>query len=70
MAQLSKENSLQKEAFELYYHMGDKRSLMVERIGVEANAYQKALSQELRRLSLLPIININTSKDSPCAGGK
>ena len=27
MAQLSKENSLQKEAFELYYHMGDKRSL-------------------------------------------
>lgn len=36
---------------------------MVERIGVEANAYQKALSQELRRLSLLPIININTSKD-------
>lgn len=36
---------------------------MVERIGVEANAYQKALAQELRRLSLLPIININTSKD-------
>lgn len=27
MAQLSKENSLQKEAFEIYYHMGDKRSL-------------------------------------------
>lgn len=27
MAQLSKENNLQKEAFELYYHMGDKRSL-------------------------------------------
>lgn len=36
---------------------------MVERIGVEANAYQKSLPQELRRLSLLPIININTSKD-------
>ena len=36
---------------------------MVERIGVEVNAYQKALAQELRRLSLLPIININTSKD-------
>lgn len=36
---------------------------MVERIGVEANAYQKALAQELRRLSLLPIININTGKD-------
>ena len=35
MAQLSKENSLQKEAFELYYHMGDKRSLKAvgERIG-------------------------------------
>lgn len=27
MAQLSKENSLQKEAFEIYYHLGDKRSL-------------------------------------------
>ena len=27
MAQLSKENNLQKEAFEIYYHLGDKRSL-------------------------------------------
>ena len=36
---------------------------MVERIGVETVAYQKSLAQELRRLSLLPIININTSKD-------
>jgi predicted phage terminase large subunit-like protein len=36
---------------------------MVERIGVETVAYQKALAQELRRLTLLPIININTSKD-------
>ena len=32
---------------------------MVERIGVETVAYQKSLAQELRRLSLLPIININ-----------
>ncbi len=36
---------------------------MVERVGVETVAYQKSLAQELRRLSLLPIININTSKD-------
>lgn len=36
---------------------------MVERIGVETVSYQKSLAQELRRLSLLPIININTSKD-------
>lgn len=36
---------------------------MVERIGVETVAYQKSLAQELRRLSLLPIINIHTSKD-------
>jgi predicted phage terminase large subunit-like protein len=36
---------------------------MVERIGVETVAYQKSLAQELRRMSLLPIININTSKD-------
>ena len=27
MAQLSKESSLQREAFELYYHLGEKRSL-------------------------------------------
>ena len=27
MAELSKENKLQREAFEIYYHMGDKRSL-------------------------------------------
>ena len=27
MAQLSKENSLQREAFEIYYQLGDKRSL-------------------------------------------
>ena len=27
MAELSKENSLQREAFEIYYHLGDKRSL-------------------------------------------
>lgn len=36
---------------------------MVERVGIETVAYQKSLAQELRRLSLLPIININTSKD-------
>lgn len=36
---------------------------MVERIGVETVAYQKALAQEIRRLSLLPVVNINTSKD-------
>ena len=36
---------------------------MVERIGVETVAYQKALAQELRRISLLPVINIHTSKD-------
>lgn len=36
---------------------------MVERVGVETVSYQKALAQELRRMSLLPIININTSKD-------
>lgn len=36
---------------------------MVERIGIETVAYQKAMAQELRRISLLPIVNINTSKD-------
>ena len=36
---------------------------MVERIGVETVQYQKSLAQELRRLSLLPVVNIQTSKD-------
>ena len=34
---------------------------MVERVGIETNQYQRALAQELRRLSLLPVININTT---------
>lgn len=35
MAQLSKENSLQREAFEIYYQLGDQRSLrlVAEKIG-------------------------------------
>lgn len=35
MAELSKENSLQREAFEIYYQMGDKRSLraVAEKVG-------------------------------------
>lgn len=36
---------------------------MVERIGVETVQYQKSLAQEIRRLSLLPVVNIPTSKD-------
>lgn len=36
---------------------------MVERIGVETVQYQKSLAQEIRRLSLLPVVNITTSKD-------
>ena len=35
MAELSKEGKLQREAFELYYHLGDKRSLkaVAEKVG-------------------------------------
>lgn len=47
----------------LITNYGKNKYPMVERIGVETVAYQKALAQELRRLSLLPIMNINTSKD-------
>ncbi len=36
---------------------------MVERIGIETNAYQLAMAQEIRRSSILPIISIRTSKD-------
>ena len=42
---------------------GREKYPMVEKIGVEAVAYQEALAQELRRLSLLPIMSIKTSKD-------
>jgi predicted phage terminase large subunit-like protein len=36
---------------------------MVERIGIETNAYQLAMAQELRRSSTLPLINIKTVRD-------
>lgn len=42
---------------------GKNKFPMVERIGVETVQYQKSLAQEIRRLSLLPIVNIQTSKD-------
>ena len=42
---------------------GKNKVPMVERIGVETVQYQKSLAQEIRRLSLLPVINIQTSKD-------
>lgn len=42
---------------------GKNKFPMVERIGVETVQYQKSLAQEIRRLSLLPVVNIKTSKD-------
>lgn len=42
---------------------GKNKFPMVERIGAETVQYQKSLAQEIRRLSLLPVINIQTSKD-------
>ena len=42
---------------------GKNKFPMVERIGVETVQYQKSLAQEIRRLSLLPVVNIHTSKD-------
>ena len=42
---------------------GKNKFPMVERIGVETVQYQKSLAQEIRRLSLLPVINIQTGKD-------
>lgn len=42
---------------------GKNKFPMVERIGVETVQYQKSLAQEIRRLSLLPVVNIQTSKD-------
>ena len=42
---------------------GKNKFPMVERISVETVQYQKSLAQEIRRLSLLPVVNIQTSKD-------
>ena len=42
---------------------GKNKFPVVERIGVETVQYQKSLAQEIRRLSLLPVVNIQTSKD-------
>ena len=42
---------------------GKNKFPMVERIGVETVQYQKSLAQEIRRLSLLPVVNIQTSND-------
>lgn len=42
---------------------GKNKFPMVERIGVETVQYQRSLAQEIRRLSLLPVVNIQTSKD-------
>jgi len=35
----------------------------VERIGIEANAYQAAMVQELKRQTLLPVVGLKTVKD-------
>jgi predicted phage terminase large subunit-like protein len=58
-----KERSSFNEQLNTIIQYGRNKYPMVERVGVETVSYQKALAQELRRLSLLPIININTSKD-------
>lgn len=42
---------------------GKNKFPMVERIGVETVQYQRSLAQEIRRLSLLPVVNIQTAKD-------
>ena len=42
---------------------GKNKFPMVERKGEETVQYQKSLAQEIRRLSLLPVVNIQTSKD-------
>jgi predicted phage terminase large subunit-like protein len=42
--------------------MGDKFP-MLQRIGIETNAYQASLAQELKRATTLPIIDLKTVKD-------
>lgn len=49
--------------FTLTISYGRDKYPMVERMGIETNQYQRALAQELRRLSLLPVVNLNTTKD-------
>ena len=42
MAELSKENKLQREAFEIYYHLGDDRSL--KRVAEQVNRTERAVA--------------------------
>lgn len=58
MDRLSFENQLNK-----ILEYGQVKFPGVERIGVEAVAYQQAMCQQLRRESSLPVVDIKTSKD-------
>lgn len=49
--------------FNTILQYGQSKFPMVERIGIEAVAYQQSLPQELRRSSTLPIVDIDTVKD-------
>lgn len=42
MAELNKENKLQREAFEIYYHLGDKRSLKL--VAEKVNRTERAVA--------------------------
>jgi predicted phage terminase large subunit-like protein len=48
--------------FDTIVRMADKFP-MVQRIGIETNAYQASLAQELKRTTTLPIIDLKTVKD-------
>lgn len=67
MAQLSKENSLQKEAFELYYHMGDKRSLRAVAEKVERT--ERTVASWSRAFSWVDRVKQREIEDAKNMGG-
>lgn len=68
MAQLSKENSLQKEAFELYYGLGDKRSLRAVAEKVERT--ERTIAGWSRAFSWVDRVKQREIEDAKNMGGE
>ncbi len=67
MAELSKENSLQKEAFEIYYHLGDKRSL--KSVAKEVDRTERTVAGWSRAYSWVDRVKQREIEDARNVGG-
>lgn len=67
MAELSKESSLQKEAFEIYYHLGDKRSL--KSVAKEVDRTERTVAGWSRAYSWVDRVKQREIEDARNVGG-